>query len=163
MTFLCKIILGLSASCALSFASFALAQSGNPSAAPQDRVIIVARTQDSYGLGVRLVRFLNDSEGDYKAKEGKYADWNELENSAYFEAGKGRWAQTEGVTISSGPEIIPGWRLNLVRSADGSSYQLMLQNADDKQCMYSLFSDQSGRVYEGQLIGCPGHIVPARN
>lgn len=123
----------------------------------------IERVQDSRFLGVSLVRFLNTSEADFKAKEGKYADWEELSNSAYFIARKGTWAQSEGVTISSGPEIIPGWRLSLVRSADGASYQLMLQNAGDKECMFSFFSDQSGLIYEGQVIGCPAHVVPARD
>lgn len=114
-------------------------------------------------LGASLVRFLNNSEADYKTKEGKYADWPELSNSAFFLVGKDRWAQSEGVSISSGPEIIPGWHLTLVRSADGATYQLMLQNVPDKACMFSFFTNQSGLIYEGQVISCAAHMVPAHN
>jgi hypothetical protein len=159
----CKITLGSAAVAALACVGLAMAQSENPSRRVAQQAMAVERVQESHMLGVSLVRFLNNSESDYKAKEGKYADWEELENSAYFLAGKGRWAQTEGVTISSGPEIIPGWRLSLLRSADGASYQLMLQNAGDKICMFSFFSDQSGLIYQGQVINCPAHVVPTRN
>ena len=155
--------LGIIVAAALACSGLAFAQSGNPSRTPAVRPIAVERVQDSHMLGVSLVRFLNNSEADYKAKEGKFADWEELANSAYFQARKGVWAQTEGVAIGSGPEIIPGWRLSLVRSADGASYQLMLQSVGDKVCMFSFFSNQSGLIYEGQVIGCPAHVVPARD
>lgn len=155
--------LGIAVAAVLACVGLAMAQSGNPSRRVAQQAMAVERVQDSHMLGVSLVRFLNNSEADYKAKEGKYADWEELENSAYFLAGKGRWAETEGVTISSGPEIIPGWRLSLVRSADGASYQLMLQNAGDKVCMFSFFSDQSGLIYQGQVVDCPARVAPARD
>jgi|SRR5579864_1254914 len=147
----------------LAYVGLAMAQSGNPARPAPQRVMAVERIQDSHMFGVSLVRFLNNSEFDYKTKEEKYADWEELENSAYFLAGKGRWAQTEGVPISSGPEVIPGWHLSLLRSADGASYQLMLQNIGDKKCMFSFFSDQSGLIYEGQVIDCPAQVIPAKD
>ena len=158
-----KFVPGISVLSLLACVGLATAQSGNPSRTPAVRPMAVERVQDSHMLGISLVRFLNNSEADYKAKEGKYADWEELENSAYFLAGKGRWAQTEGVTISSGPETIPGWRLSLVRSADGASYQLMLQNIGDKVCMFSFFSDQSGLIYQGQVVDCSTRVAPARD
>lgn len=163
MTRMRGFVLGISGLAALACTALAMAQSGNPSRRVAQQAMAIERVQDSHMLGVSLVRFLNNSEADYKAKEGKYADWEELANSAYFQARKGRWAQTEGVTISSGPETIPGWRPSLVCSADGASYQLMLQNVGDKVCMFSFFSDQSGLIYQGQVVDCPARVVPARN
>ena len=158
-----KFVLGISVLAFLACVGLAMAQSGNPSRRVAQQAMAIERVQDSHMLGVSLVHFLNDSEADYKAKEGKYADWEELANSAYFQARKGRWAQTEGVTVSPGPEIIPGWRLSLVCSADGASYQLMLQKAGDKVCMFSFFSDPSGLIYQGQIVDCSAHAVPARD
>ncbi|HEV2298753.1 MAG TPA: hypothetical protein VGR72_09580 [Candidatus Acidoferrales bacterium] len=158
-----KFVLGISVLAFLTCVGLAMAQSGSPSRRVSQQAMAIERVQDSHMLGVSLVRFLNNSEADYKAKEGKYADWEELEKSAYFLAGKGRWAESEGVAISSGPEIIPGWRLSLVRAADGASYQLMLQNVGDKVCMFSFFSDPSGLIYQGQIVDCPARVVPARD
>ncbi|HEV2489598.1 MAG TPA: hypothetical protein VGT03_07305 [Candidatus Acidoferrales bacterium] len=163
MTRFCGTLLVLSTASALTFAGVAFAQSGNPSRTPAVRPMAVERVQDSRMIAVSLVKFLNSAEADYKLKEGNFASWTELDSSAYFLAGKSRWAQTEGVPINSGPEIIPGWRLSLVRSADGASYQLMLQNVGDKECMFSFFSDQSGLIYRGQVLDCPAHVVPASN
>lgn len=157
------LVIGITGVVSLAFVTLALAQSRPIAPQRASAPMAVERVQDSRMLGVSLVRFLNNSEADYKAKEGKFADWEELANSAYFQARKGVWAQTEGVAISSGPEIIPGWRLGLVSSADGASYQLMLQNAGDKACKFSFFSDQSGLIYQGEVIGCPAHVVPARD
>lgn len=156
--------LALSLSCAVTLASFGMtmAQSGS-GAKPAQQGMAIERVQESHMLGVSLVRFINTAEADYKAKEGNYADWDELENSAYFLARKGRWAQTEGVPIGSVPEVIPGWNLSLLRSADGAKYQLMLQNVGDKECMFSFFSDQSGLIYEGHVIGCPAQFLPAHD
>lgn len=163
MTRLHKTLLGLPLIPALIFAGLALAQPGNPPRQLGQRAMAVERVQDSRMLAVNLVRFLNTSEADYKAKEGGYANWEELKNSAYFLANKSRWAQAQGVTIGFGPEIIPGWHLSLVRSANGATYQLMLQNVPDKACMFSFFTNQSGLIYEGQVIGCPGKLVPAHD
>jgi hypothetical protein len=154
------LILGVSGAATLASVGLAMAQSGSQ-ARPAQRGMAIERVQESRMLGVSLVRFLNNAEIDYKAKEGKYADWEELENSAYFLAGKGRWAQTEGVPIGSAHEVIPGWNLSLVRSADGSKYQLMLQNVGDKECMFSFFSDQTSLIYQGQVIGCSARLMPA--
>ena len=148
---------------AIAAARLATAQSRNSPQVSNQRTWAIERSQDSHMLGVSLARFINNSEADYKLKARNYASWEELENSAFFEAGKGRWAQSEGVPISSGSEIIPGWHLSLLRSADASSYQFMLQNVADKACRFSFFSDQSGLIYEGQVIDCPARVVPARN
>jgi hypothetical protein len=157
------LILGVSAVAVLACARLATAQSGKPQAQPAQRAMAVEKLQDSRILGLNLVRFINTAEADYKAKEGSYADWDELSNSAYFLVGKSRWAESQGVPIGSAPEVIRGWRLSLVRSADGASYQLMLQNLGDKQCMFSFFSDQTGRIYQGEVLGCPPTSSPRAN
>jgi hypothetical protein len=162
MTRWLRLGMGLSCTAVLAGVGLAMAQSGDGSR-PARQGMAIERVPDSRMLGVSFVRFINTAEADYKAKEGNYADWDELENSAYFIARKGRWAQTEGVPIGSGPEVIPGWNLSLVRSADGSKYQLRLQNAGDKECLFSFFSEQTGLIYQGEVIGCPAHVVPARN
>jgi hypothetical protein len=49
---------------------------------------------------------------------------------------------------------VPGWLLTVIVSHDGKSYQLSLRNLGDKRCRFSLFSDESGLIYQGNVIGC---------
>lgn len=156
------LILVVSSVAILACVGLAVAQS-ETGVRPARQGMAIERVQDSRMIGVSLVRFINTAEADYKAKEGTYANWDELANSAYFLVGKSRWAGTEGVPIGSAPEVIPGWNLSLVRSADGAKYQFMLQNVADKECMFSFFSNQSGLIYQGEVIGCPVHIVTTDN
>jgi hypothetical protein len=154
------IVLGTLGFASLACIGMAMAQSGNPPRPVPQQSMAVERVQDSRMIALSLVRFLNTAEADYKAKEGSYANWEELENSAYFLAGKSRWAQSEGVTINSGPDVIPGWTLALVVSSDRRDYQLSLHQNADKQCRFSFFSDQSGIIYQGGAIDCSVELVP---
>jgi hypothetical protein len=110
--------------------------------------------QESRLVGVNIVRLINTAELDYKYAHDRYANWDELYRSSAIVAAQRRSAGATGVTLAPGPEVVPGWVLTVIVSQDGKSYQLSLRNLADKQCRFSLFSDQSGLIYQGNVIGC---------
>lgn len=114
-------------------------------------------TRDSRLVGVNVVRLINTAEADYKNAHGSFAGWDELYGSSAITTAQRSWPSTNGLTLASGPEVVKGWFLMLMVSRDGKAYQLSLHNLSDKQCRFSLFSDQSGLIYQGNVIGCePG-------
>jgi hypothetical protein len=55
----------------------------------------------------------------------------------------------------SGPEIVPGWKLRLTVSKDGSAYDLSLEDVTDPKCGYAVMSDERGIVRQGKSVDCP--------
>ncbi|MFZ0211256.1 MAG: hypothetical protein WBE20_14225 [Candidatus Acidiferrales bacterium] len=145
---------------ALACAAFAIAQSqANSARVPE---LAVERTRDSRLIGVKVVRLLNTAEMNYRSAHGAYADWDELYRSGEF-AETQKHPAFAGLGVSAGPEVVPGWNLTMIASADRRSYELSLRNVDDKECRFSFFTDESGLIYEGDVIGCPaGRVIPAR-
>lgn len=115
----------------------------------------IIQPNEARATAVNVVREINTAEVEHSAWHGTYASWNEL-HSARDE--QKRWQRLQ---LSAGPEIVPGWTLSLVASADGKSFELSLRNLADK-CGFSFFSDQRGVIYEGSAIGCARvEIAPA--
>jgi hypothetical protein len=54
-------------------------------------------------------------------------------------------------TVSS----LPGYHLSLLVSADGTAYSISLRATDSNGCGVSLFSDQSGLIYQGTPLDRP--------
>jgi hypothetical protein len=48
-----------------------------------------------------------------------------------------------------GPEIIPGYRLDLIVSPDGNSFMVALHDRKEGDGLFSVFSDQTGIIYLG--------------
>jgi len=54
--------------------------------------------------------------------------------------------------VSAGPEVMPGYRLDLLVSVDGKSYSLALHDTRDGDGLFSVFSDQSGIIFLGSPL-----------
>jgi hypothetical protein len=112
-------------------------------------------TPDSRLTGAGVVRTINTAEAIYKYDHGRFADWDDLYPTII--AAQNRNPDAKGLAIGRGPEVVPGWILTLIVSHDGKAYQLSLRNVLETKCPFSFFSDQTGLIYQGNVIGCdPG-------
>lgn len=148
---------------ALTCAALAVAQAQKPAPVPpRDRMAGMAliAPNDSRMIGVSAVRLINTAEMEYKHAHGGYATWDELYRSGLIANDQKRWQQFNGLELAAGPEVVAGWTLALIPSADGQSYELSLRNLGDK-CQFSFFSDQRGLIFQGNVIDCAAGIVPA--
>jgi hypothetical protein len=122
---------------------------------------------------------INTKPGAIEA-HGRYASWDELYNSgvlttvqdeirsqARLSNGHGlvftlkgsdavrnslQWAMVKDLQVSAGPEVMPGYRLDLLVSIDGKSYSLALHDTRDGDGLFSVFSDQSGIIFLGSPL-----------
>ena len=122
---------------------------------------------------------INTKPGAIEA-HGRYASWDELYNSgvlttvqdeirsqARLSNGHGlvfvlkgsdafrnglQWAMAKDLQVSAGPEVMPGYRLDLLVSIDGKSYSLALHDMRDGDGLFSVFSDQSGIIFLGSPL-----------
>jgi hypothetical protein len=96
---------------------------------------------------INLVRAINTAEVRYTMGTGKdandghghFASWTELYDSGLL----------KGLQLSPGPEIIPGYRLDLLVSTDGNSFMVALHDTKEGDGLFSVFSDQTGIIYLG--------------
>ncbi len=156
-------ILAIFVAGALTCAALAMAQAGKPAPAiPHDPTVLQAPNAVRT-TGVNVVRLINTAEMEYRHAQGRYATWAELYRSGSIANGQKRWPLFSGLQPAAGPEVVPGWTLALIPSADGQTYELSLRNLGDK-CQFSFFSDQRGLIYQGQVIGCEAaEAVPPRH
>ncbi len=61
-------------------------------------------------------------------------------------------AAMKHLQFSPGPEVMPGYRLDLLVSVDGQSYSLALHDTREGDGLFSVFSDQSGIIYLGSSL-----------
>jgi hypothetical protein len=123
---------------------------------------------------------INTKPGAIEA-HGRYASWDELYNSgllttvqdeirsqARLSNGHGlvlvrkgysdavrnslQWGMVKDLQVSAGPEVMPGYRLDLLVSLDGKSYSLALHDTRDGDGLFSVFSDQSGIIFLGSPL-----------
>jgi len=158
-----RTIIAIFATGALTCAALAMAQAGKPvPAIPHDPMVLQAPNETG-ATGVNVVRLINTAEMEYKRAHGGYAKWDELYRSGIIASDQKRGPQFSGVQLAAGPEVVPGWTLALIPSADGQTYELSLRNLGDK-CQVSFFSDQRGLIYEGKVIGCAAvEAIPAHH
>jgi hypothetical protein len=111
---------------------------------------------------VNLVRLINTAENWYETgikteagiieAHGRYASWDELNNSGVLKTVQTQLAVAKNLQPSSTPEVMPGYRLDLLASTDGKSYSVALHDTTDSDGLFSLFSDQNGIIFLGSPL-----------
>ena len=100
------------------------------------------------------IRVINAAESAYRHSRRRFGTWQELYDSGALRDVQRTVEDWRRVSFATGPEAILGYRLNLLVSADGSAYSISLRDTGSKGCGLSLFSDQSGLIYQGTPLGC---------
>lgn len=105
-------------------------------------------------LAIDLLRIINTAEVEYKVKHGAYASRNAPLGSDQFKGKCSAKIESMGkASISSGPEVLPGWTLRLNVTADGQGYDLLLEDTMDK-CDFAAVTNERGIIRESKAIGC---------
>ena len=104
---------------------------------------------------VNAVRVINTAEYNYRHEKGRFGSWQELYASGAVTTVEKSRPQFTGLSLSEAPEVIPGYRLDVVVAADGSTYSVALHRTENQDCGFSVFSDQRGIIYQGKAIDCP--------
>jgi hypothetical protein len=101
----------------------------------------ISPSQEERRKAINLVRAINTAEVRYNVNisHGRFASWTELYDSGLV----------KDLQVSSGPEVIPGYHLDLLASPDGNSFMLALHDKKDGDGLFSVFSDQSGIIFLG--------------
>jgi hypothetical protein len=154
------VAIGMVVSSALICAGLLVAQQQRTPVPPPpqrqlQRMQAVETSRDSRMIGIDVVRNIETAEVEYKASHGAFADWSELYRSPDEVK---RWQRLHA---TAGPEVVPGWMLSLVASADGKIFEISLRNLTDP-CGFSFFSDQRGVIYQGGVIDCSVALKPAQ-
>jgi hypothetical protein len=122
----------------------------------------VNREQERRSFAMNLVRAINVAEANYKkSHDGGYATWDTLQGNGDFTESGTKWAGESFPTVQHalygrGPEIVPGWKLRLLISANGNAYDLLLEDVTDPKCGYAVMSDERGLIRQGKAIDCGG-------
>ncbi len=90
---------------------------------------------------INLVRAINTAEVMYSANisHGRFTSWTELYSSGVV----------KDLQVSPGSEVIPGYHLDLLASADGKSFLVALHDTRAGDGLFSVFSDQTGVLFLG--------------
>ena len=110
---------------------------------------------------IEVVRAINAVESDYRTAHGRFASWYEVRSF-------GRLAPGPQIALSPQPwwreDAIPGYRLTLLVADEGKAYSVSLHDMKANGCGLSVFSDQSGLIYQGTIVDCPqfNEIPPDR-
>ena len=112
--------------------------------------------QQDRAVAVGVVRTLNTAEAGYRFKpengstkpRNHYATWAELFSSGIFDEMK----PPSDVASLLNANGVQGFKLALIVSPDGGSYQLALHDAKRENALFSVFSDQSGIIYTGSPL-----------
>ena len=144
---------------ALSFCAMFLAIA--PLASTQkDNPGLPGRERERRSLAVNIVRAINAAEASYKKNLGAYATWDTLLSNGDFSETGTKWAPETFPTVAhamygSAPEIVPGWKLRLQLSKEGTAYDLILEDATDPKCSFAVFADERGIIRQGKSVDCP--------
>ena len=105
-----------------------------------------ARLSSREALG--LIRTMNSIEHSFKMKSSSFGS---LEDVIKF----GQLDRTRpGIALSDGNSgTLKDYQLSVVASSDGRHYQISLRPSSG--CGVSLFTNESGVIYQGQALGCP--------
>jgi hypothetical protein len=104
---------------------------------------------------IEVVRVINAAEYDYRTDHGRFGPWNEVYASGAVTNLEQSWPRMKDLSIASGPEVIPNFHLTLLVAEEGGAYSLSLHEMQSHGCGLSVFSDQSGLIYQGTVIDCP--------
>lgn len=139
---------------ALACATLIVAQQQSaPPRNPLMRDQAAETSSDRPQVGIDVVKTIVTAEITQASLHGRFVDWDELYRSS--DAQK-FWQQLH---ISAGPQVVPGWVLDLVASGGGTHFQISLHNAANK-CGLSVFSSDTGIVYEAGYVDCV-QLAPA--
>lgn len=112
---------------------------------------------------IEVIRAINVAESDYRTAHGHFGSWvavyafdwrrlGSLDSGLTTRRGQ---MQTWMEPIGPGAEVIPGHRLTLLVADDGTGYSVSLHDMKANCCGLSVFSDQSGLIYQGTVVDCP--------
>jgi hypothetical protein len=130
-----------------------IASAQKPSYGLQDRV------NQQRSMAVNIVRAINAAEANYKKNHAVYATWSTLTSAGDFNSSGTKWSSEEFPTVAHamygpGPEIVPGWKLRLNLSKEGTAYDVLLEDVSDPKCGFAVFSDERGRIRQGTVVEC---------
>ena len=124
----------------------------------QNAVVEPTDADSRHSMAVGLLRSINTVEAGYRVGHGSYVSWDDLLASKEFvEFEKECLAHIpEFATahFAKGPEILPGWRLRLNLTQGGQGYDLLLEDATDKECGYAASTDERGVIRQSKWIDC---------
>ncbi len=114
---------------------------------PQDQQTQKSPSQEERMKAIKLVKSVNVAEIMYSVgsskdasdAHGRFASWTELYNSGLLNS----------LQLSQGPEVIPGYHLDVLASPDGKSFLVALHDVRDGDGLFSVFSDQTGIIFLG--------------
>jgi hypothetical protein len=92
-----------------------------------------------WAINTAEVRYYSGTTKEANDGHGRFASWTELYSSGFV----------KDLQVSPGPEVIPGYRLDLLASPDGKSFMIALHDTKDGDGLFSVFSDQSGIIFLG--------------
>jgi hypothetical protein len=127
--------------------------------AQKNSPVMADRELQRHSLAVNLVRAINTAESHYKKTHGVYAAWDTLVANGDFTDTGTKWAPetlptVAHATYNRGAEIVPGWKLRLSLSKEGTAYDLLLEDVTDPKCAFAVFSDERGLIRQGQSVDC---------
>jgi hypothetical protein len=138
-------------------------RAANPRAAGFNPVIYVSRetasdnqkqtersAEEKLEAGI-MARLIDTAEAQYKFAHGTYASYETLLSSGQLKKTGGREFALLPRNLQSETDPLPGYRLRLLISHDGNSYQLSIQEKT-ADCGAGLFSDETGVIFEGHAL-----------
>jgi hypothetical protein len=125
---------------------------------PFDQVL----QKNSIDKAIEVIRAINAAEYDYRNAHGRFgswcavyvAGWRTLGSLGLRTRGENPVQTWRDLSIADA-EVIPGYRLTLLVADDGTAYSVSLHDMGTHGCGPSVFSDQSGLIYQGTIIDCP--------
>jgi hypothetical protein len=120
---------------------------------------------------LNFVKTLNAAERSFLHSHGRYASIDELLKSGQNEQSTQRSPQDpgplQGANLQGDSEPIPGFHFRFIIASDGSAYEMSLTEMG-VPCGLTLFSSESGALYEGKTVECaagmarplPASLVP---
>lgn len=115
---------------------------------------------------LNFVRMVNAAERNFLHAHGRYATVAELVKSEQQEQSTQESSQDlsplPGANLQADSEPIPGFHFRFIIASDGSAYELSLTERG-VPCGLTLFSNESGALYEGKTVECAvGSALPER-
>lgn len=114
-------------------------------------------TQDEIARAkaVEAARVINAAEYDFRKNYGHFAAWAEVYNASAVKELLLNWPRIRELSLAPSDEVIPGFRLTMLVGEEGAAYSIALREMKGHGCGISVFSDQSGLIYEGRIVDCP--------
>ncbi len=108
---------------------------------------------ERHAFAVSLLRTINTAEVVELYKYGSYASWETLlaHNADLYECLARNYPQKANLRLADMPEILPGYRLRLNVHSDGQGYDVLLEDATDKNG-YAVLSDERTVIRECKPI-----------